>query len=56
MDETNSNAEKAIGGAISYAVKNNIWKVATMETVKVAEEEVFETIDKGFLFYQLKTN
>ena len=31
MDDSNPNAENAIDGATSYAVKNNIGKVTTKE-------------------------
>ena len=47
MDDQNPNAENAIDGAISYAVKNNIGKVTTKEIVRVAEEEAYKTIERG---------
>ena len=51
MDDQNPNAENAIDGAISYAVKNNIGKVTTKEIVRVADEEAYKTIERGdFIF------
>ena len=50
MDDQNPNAENAIDGAISYAVKNKIGKVITKEIIRVADEEawyeVCDTLDK----------
>ena len=52
MDDSNPNAENAIDGAISYAVKNNIGKVTTKEIVRVADEEAYKTIEQGdFIFF-----
>ena len=54
MDDSNPNAENAIDGAISYAVKNNIGKVTTKEIVRVADEEAYKTIEQGdFIFFCL---
>ena len=51
MDDQNPNAENAIDGAISYAVKNNIGKVTTKDLVRVADEEAYKTIERGdFIF------
>ena len=52
MDDSNPNAENAIDGAISYAVKNTIGKVTTKEIVRVADEEAYKTIEQGdFIFF-----
>ena len=51
MDDQNPNAENAIDGAISYAVKNNIGEVITKEIVRVADEDAYKTTEQGDIIF-----